>query len=90
MQTELQAVQAQLNALNTIILALPEGDEKENRITKQKKFELRQRQLNNRQDDYGVVALLDKELDIERVVKELEAVTAFIAAIEARKAELPA
>lgn len=89
-QTELQAVQAQLTALNTIIPALPEGDEKENQITKQKKFEVRQRELNDRQEDYGVTALLDKEFDIACIAKSLEDLTVYVAALEARKAELPA
>ena len=44
--------------------------------------------LENRKESYGAVALLEKQLDLERVNKQLDEVNAFIAAITAHKATL--
>jgi hypothetical protein len=88
-QSELKSVQAQLGVLNTVIPALPEGDQKEEEITKLKKLEVRERQLKSLNEDFGVLALLEKELEVDRATKEEESIDAFIVAIEARKAQLP-
>ncbi len=44
--------------------------------------------LENRKDSYGSVALLEKELDLERINKELTEVDLFITGITAHKATL--
>ena len=44
--------------------------------------------LENRKESYGVVALLEKELDVARVSLELAEIDAFIEAVTARKAQL--
>ena len=44
--------------------------------------------LENRKESYGAVALLEKELDLERVNKQLDEVNVFIDAITAHKATL--
>jgi hypothetical protein len=52
------------------------------------KLEYKKFLLENRKESYGAVALPQKELDFERVNKELEEVEAFIAIVLARKAAL--
>lgn len=41
--------------------------------------------LENRRESYGVVALLENELDLERLNKEIAEVDVFIAAITAHR-----
>lgn len=85
---ELLAVTAELNALNTMIPTLPNGDAKDDNIGRQKRLELRQFQLTQRKDNYGVVAQLVKEFEQARLDKELLAVQEFTTAVQERKAEL--
>ncbi|WP_395057069.1 hypothetical protein, partial [Flavobacterium sp.] len=61
---------------------------KEAEIKKKVRLEYKKFLLENRKDSYGSVALLEKELDLERINKELIEVDAFIAAITAHKATL--
>ena len=84
----LQGVLVELSAVNTIIDVLPEGPTKEEEKKKKIKLEYKKFLLENRKESYGAVALLEKELDLARVVKELEEVNAFIAIITDHKATL--
>jgi hypothetical protein len=68
---------------------LPDGELKTEQIKKKKKAELQQFLLTDKQHDYGVVALLAKELDLARLEKDIEATANFIAAIVVHKATLP-
>ena len=52
------------------------------------KLEYKKFLLENRKESYGAVALLQKELDVERIIKELDEVNDFIAVITAHKATL--
>jgi hypothetical protein len=87
-EAELQTVNAELAALASIIATLPDGQVKDDNITKQKKLELKQYLLAEKKDNYGAVALLEKELILARIDKELLATQEFITALEARKAAL--
>jgi len=87
-EADLQATTSELSALGTIIAALPEGQVKDDNITRQKKLELKLFLLNDKKENYGGIALVDKEFDLARVIKELEETDAFIAAVQARKAAL--
>ena len=84
----LQGVLVELSAVNTIIDVLPEGPTKEEEKKKKIKLEYKKFLLENRKESYGAVALLEKELDLARVVKELEEVNAFITIITDHKATL--
>ncbi|MBZ4190445.1 hypothetical protein [Niabella beijingensis] len=87
--TELTAKQAELATLDSIIANLPDGELKEENIKKKKRTEYSIFLLTDRKANYGAVALLEKEYDLERVLRELEETTAFITAIgNNRPAEL--
>lgn len=84
----LQGVLVELSAVNTIIGVLPEGPTKEEEIKKKVKLEYKKFLLENRKESYGAVALLEKQLDLARVVKELEEVNSFITIVTDHKATL--
>ena len=86
--TELQAIAAELTALATVIASLPDGDIKDDTVKKQKKLQLKHFLLEERKENYGSVALLEKEFNLARTEKELQETDAFIAALQARKATL--
>lgn len=86
--TELQGVIAELAAIDSFIAILPDGPSKEEALDKKTRLEYKRFLLENRRDSYGVVALLEKEMDLGRVEQELVEVDVFIAAIEAKKATL--
>lgn len=83
--SELNAVNAELSALDTIITSLPDGATKDDQITKKKKAELKQYLLTQKQEDYGSIALLTKEFELARIQTELDEATVFITALETRK-----
>ncbi len=86
----LQGVLAEIAATETIINVLPEGPSKDEAINKKTRLEYKKFLLETRKESYGTVALLEKEMDLGRVYQEIAEVDAFVAAVEARKAELPA
>ena len=85
----LQGVVAEITAIETIITTLPEGQTKEDLQKKKTRLEYKKFLLENRKESYGSVALLEKELDLERINKELDEVEAFITSITDHKATLP-
>ncbi|WP_309640756.1 hypothetical protein [Flavobacterium sp.] len=84
----LQGVLAELTATETIIAVLPEGPSKEDAINKRTRLEYKKFLLETRRESYGSVALLEKEMDLARVMQELTEVDAFILSVNSRKAEL--
>ena len=84
----LQGVLAEISAVDTIIAALPEGPTKETEEKRKVRLEYKKFLLENRKESYGAVALLEKELDLERVNKQLDEVNLFIDTITAHKATL--
>jgi len=85
---ELQSVNTEIDATTTIIATLPEGQSKEDAVKKKVKLEYKKFLLQTRKESYGVVALLEKELDLNNVTQSLAEVDAFVAAITTRKAAL--
>lgn len=85
---ELQAIITEIASTETVIAALPAGNSKEDAIKKKVKLEYKKFLLENRKESYGVVALLEKELDLTKVTLELAEIDTFSAAISTRKAEL--
>jgi hypothetical protein len=84
----LQGVLVELSAVDTIIGVLPDGPTKDEEIKKKVKLEYKKFLLENRKESYGAVALLEKEMDLARVVKELDEVNAFITLVTDHKATL--
>jgi hypothetical protein len=84
----LQGVLAELTATDTIISVLPEGLSKEDALNKKTKLEYKKFLLETRRESYGTVALLEKEMDLARILQEINEVEAFITAITSRKQEL--
>jgi len=84
----LQGVNAEIEAITTVISMLPDGATKESESKKKVRLEYKKFLLETRKESYGVVALLEKELDLERISRELQEVEAFIATVTAHKATL--
>ncbi len=84
----LQGVLVELSAVETIIGVLPDGPTKEEELKKKVKLEYKKFLLENRKESYGAVALLEKEMDLNRVARELEEVNEFISIVSAHKATL--
>ena len=85
----LQGVNIELTANQTIFASLPEGPSKEEMEKKIRKLDYKKFLLENRKESYGTIALLEKELDLERINKELDEVNTFITTVTAHKATLP-
>ena len=85
----LQGVLAELSATETVISVLHDGPTREDAINKKTRLEYKKFLLENRREGYGTVALLEKEMDLARVNREIEEVDAFIEAIERRRVEIP-
>lgn len=87
-ETELQAVNAEIAALETVIAGLPEGETKKDNISKKTRLEYKRFTLTERKESYGVLALLDTEVDIGCVEKDIAEYDAFIAGVSDRKNSL--
>jgi hypothetical protein len=85
---EIEVLNAELSAVITVVATLPDGDTKDDNIKRQKKLEYNLFLLTNRKANYGAIALLEKEFNIARVVKELEEADNFAAVVVARKNSL--
>ena len=86
----LQGVVTELTAVDTIIAVLPEGPTKDDTINKKTRLEYKKFLLETRKESYGTVALLEKEMELARVIQEIEEVDAFISAINAKRTALAA
>ena len=84
----LQGVITEIAAVDTILAVLPEGSTKEAEEKRKVHLEYKKFLLENRKESYGAVALLEKELDLQRVVKQLDEIDIFIDAVTAHKATL--
>ena len=67
---------------------LPERTTKEAEEKRKVRLEYKKFLLENRKESYGAVALLEKELDLQRVIKQLDEIDVFIDAVTAHKATL--
>ena len=84
----LQGVIAESAAVDSILAVLPNGPTKDSEEKRKVRLEYKKFLLENRKESYGAVALLEKELDLERVNKQLDEVNLFIDAVTAHKATL--
>ena len=84
----LQGVIAEIAAVDSILAVLPSGPTKDSEEKRKVRLEYKKFLLENRKESYGAVALLEKELDLERVNKQLDEVNLFIDAVTTHKATL--
>ncbi|HSD13507.1 MAG TPA: hypothetical protein VLB74_02545 [Flavobacterium sp.] len=84
----LQGVIGEINATSTVVETLPPGPTKEDLLKKITRLQYKKFVLENRKESYGSVALVEKELDLERINKEITEVDIFIASVTAHKATL--
>jgi len=87
-ETELSATNAQIAVLETVIASLPEGEIKKDNISKKTKLEFKRFTLLERKESYGVLSLLETEVDIGCIDKDIEELDAFIAGVNDRKGNL--
>lgn len=85
----LQGVTIELSAYQSVFATLEPGIYKEDTAKKIKKLDYKKFLLETRKETYGSIAYLQKELDLERINKELTEVDLYIAAVNAHKATLP-
>jgi hypothetical protein len=81
----LQGVIAEIAATETIISVLPDGPAKEDAIDKKTRLEYKKFVLETRRENYGNVALLEKEMELARVQRELDEVDVFVRAVDDRR-----
>lgn len=89
-EAELQSVNSQIAMQESIIAVLPDGPTKQEAINKKTRLEYKKFLLQTRKESYGAVALLEKEMELARVIQELEEVEEFITAVTDKKAGLAA
>jgi hypothetical protein len=87
-ETELSATNAQIAAMDTVIASLPEGDIKKESISKKTKLEFKRFTLLERKESYGVLSLLETEVDIGCIDKDIEELDKFVAGVNERKGNL--
>jgi hypothetical protein len=87
---DLAEVQAKLATVETIIASLPDGEAKEEAITERMGYEYRLRVLNDRMDNYGAIALLRRENELEVQNASLDRQEIFITEIQNRRAQIGA
>lgn len=81
----LQGVLIEISATELVIAGLPEGHAKQEAKNKLTKLIYRKFLLETRRESYGTLALLEKEMDLGRILREMEEVDVFISSIEGQK-----
>lgn len=77
----LQGVNAEIAATEIAINSLPEGTTKEDYKKKKTRLEYKKFLLVNKKESYGSIALLERELELERINKEIAEVDVFITGV---------
>jgi hypothetical protein len=90
LQADEASAQAEIASTTTVIATLPDGNAKEEQLGKRRRAEIRLAIAEDRKAEMGSVSVVEKELELVRVQKELAEVVAFMAQVETRKTELPA
>lgn len=87
---ELGAITTELTGLSGIIATLGDGKTKDGYLKRQAALTLRKIILTGKKDSYGVTALIKSEFEQAQTALQITEAATLIAALEARKAELPA
>jgi hypothetical protein len=88
-EAELLSVNAELATLQPLLDTLPESPFKVDTLRKFKKSEYKKFLLEQRKDNYGALALLEKEYNIACVDESILETDAFITALTERMNALP-
>jgi len=87
-EAELAAVNTELDSLASIIAGLPAGERKREEEIRKQRTIVRKMLLEERKNDYGVVALIEREVELDLTDRHIAAVTEALAAVATRKAAL--
>jgi hypothetical protein len=87
-ETELTATQTLIAGLTPVVAALPEGDDKRRNQNQLNRYQTRANNLTSKVENYGVLALLEKELDRDTLTGDIATLDTFVAAVTARRAAL--
>jgi hypothetical protein len=82
------SVRAEITGTEAAIAAMPDGEAKEDLVSKLRRLNDRKDNLEERLQKGGAAALLDAELDAQLLTVQVTEVDVFLAAVAARKAEL--
>ena len=85
---DILTAQAELQSLNAVIDSLPEGKRKQDEITNRMAVELRLRRLTGGTNGDDPISIVERAFDVDRFDRDIAGIDAFVAAVEARKAEL--
>lgn len=88
LEADLAAVTAELGSVTTILGNLPAGDTKDDMEKRKRKLEYRKFTLEDRSKDFGAIALLEKEMEVAQVQKQIDEIDAFVSAVTTHKATL--
>lgn len=84
----LQSVIVEIAAVNTVLGVLPDGPTKDAEEKRKVRLEYKKFLLETRKESYGAVALLEKQLDLERINKQIAEVDFFITTVNSHKVSL--
>lgn len=87
-EADLTATQALITGLTPVVTALADGDDKRRNQNMLNRYETRANNLIGKVENYGVAALLEKELDRDGATADVAVLDTFIAAVTARRAVL--
>ena len=87
-ESSLLAVTVELQALQSIYNSLPEGAAKQQALSNIKKSEYKKFLLEQRKENYGVLALLEKEYDIASIDRGIIETEGFIEQVTTRMNEI--
>jgi hypothetical protein len=85
---DLEAINADIEATETVIAALPDGRTKEENQDKLVKLNYRKFILENRKENYNSITLLETEMEIAQLNQQKTEVAAFVTAVTSRKTAL--
>ena len=85
---ELAATQTLITSLTPIVATLPDGDDKRRNQNQLNRYETRVNNLISKVENYGVMALLEKELDRDTLTGDIATLDTFVAAVTTRRAVL--
>lgn len=85
---DLSSVNGELTGIDAALASLPDGEVKEDMEARKKKLEYKKFLLEERSEDYGALALIEKEMEIALVDKQLEELVTLLSALETKKGEL--